>query len=160
MHTTLNHLEEQCLATITFLVHSRGALLSSGARRSGGRLLRADRGRGQVHGSCCAHADSGRERTMMAPSEQQTFGTYEAYGCRVNALDPEELFDRYAEAGFLYPAKREGLTPFLPRLPTTGAGVSRGRADPLGRELRGADTGGWASVSSWRTTTTAGTRNT
>jgi hypothetical protein len=42
--------------------------------------------------------------------------SYEAYVCRVNALSPTELFDRYGRAGFLYSAKMERLAPFMPKV--------------------------------------------
>jgi hypothetical protein len=41
------------------------------------------------------------------------WGSYGEYGCRLNALTVEELFDRYARSRFLYPEKRARLAPYL-----------------------------------------------
>jgi hypothetical protein len=79
--------------------------------------------------------------------------SYEAYGCRVNALEPHELFARYAEAGFLYEAKRERLRPFLPTIEDNWR-----RALRAGELIHWVAThdqpqlGSWASISSWRST--------
>jgi len=39
--------------------------------------------------------------------------SYEAYGCKVNAISVDELFRKYEQAGFLYPAKMQRLAPFM-----------------------------------------------
>ncbi|MBI3249569.1 MAG: hypothetical protein HYZ50_23960 [Deltaproteobacteria bacterium] len=82
-------------------------------------------------------------------------GSYEAYDCHLNAIDPQELFHRYEQAGFLYPEKRERLIPYFPEI-----------AENWRRALRGGElllwvlthedphSGAWTSVSSWRSTST------
>ena len=38
---------------------------------------------------------------------------YEDFGCTVNSISVEELFAKYESSGFLYPAKRERLMPYM-----------------------------------------------
>ncbi len=88
------------------------------------------------------------ERRTAAP-----LGSYDAYGCRVNAIDPDALFDRYAEAGFLYPAKCERLRPFMAQI--TESWHRALRAGELLHWIATYDseeTDSWASISSWRST--------
>jgi len=77
----------------------------------------------------------------------------EAYGCKLNAIDPAELFTRYKQAGFLYPAKMTRLQPFMPLVLENWRRAIRGGElihwiiafeDPA--------TASWGSVSSWRHT--------
>jgi hypothetical protein len=77
--------------------------------------------------------------------------SYEAYGCRVNAIDPAELFQRYQQAGFLYPAKLERLEPFLPEIEENWR---RGTGEPSIHQIVTYldSSGAWASISGWRTT--------
>jgi hypothetical protein len=90
---------------------------------------------------------------MSTTTEAAMMSTYEAYGCRVNAVTPEELFRRYADAGFLYPAKRQRLAPNLAEI------ASNWRRALRGGELlhwvatyEDAERDAWASISSWRST--------
>jgi hypothetical protein len=91
---------------------------------------------------------------VSAPvAQHELLDSYEAYGCRINALDPEELFDRYAEAGFLYPAKRERIAPFLPQIVDNWRRALRaGELIHWVATSERPETGGWASISSWRST--------
>ena len=98
---------------------------------------------------------------MSSPSMSQKaslsspiLGSYEAYGCRVNAIDPADLFQRYRQANFLYEDKLRHLAPFMPEI--------------LDNWRRGMDAGNlihhivtyqnhhgaWASLTSWRSTHT------
>lgn len=69
-----------------------------------------------------------------------------------NELDPDEIFRRYADAGFLYPEKRAMLEPYLP---TITENWRRGMMnDGLIQLLACENTanGKWGSVTSWRHT--------
>lgn len=83
------------------------------------------------------------------------FNSYEAYGCRVNALPVPELFQRYEQSGFFYPEKRERLTPYLAEVSENWRLALRG-GELLLWVLTYDDptTGAWASVSSYRSTNT------
>lgn len=84
------------------------------------------------------------------------FGSgYEAFGCSVNRVGVQDLFAKYEECGFLYPAKRERLKPFLPVI------LENWRRSMLsvgGKSLHDvvvyddASSGAWASVTWWATT--------
>jgi hypothetical protein len=78
--------------------------------------------------------------------------SYEAYGCEVNTISPAELFERYKQADFLYPAKLARLTPFLPEiLDNWRRGIDGGES--ISSVVTYLDrAGAWASVSSWRST--------
>ena len=81
------------------------------------------------------------------------FASYEAYGCRVNAISPEELFRRYEQAGFLYPAKMGKLAPFLPLVKENWRKALRGGELILYVVAHENQTeGDWASVAAWRNT--------
>ena len=58
------------------------------------------------------------------------------FGCQVNAVDPGLVFKRYAEAGFLYPAKLDRLAPVLP-IVTDNLASGHGRRAPTHRHVRG-----------------------
>lgn len=52
--------------------------------------------------------------TSSAVSGCPKFGDrYEDFGCTVNAISVEDLFAKYESSGFLYPAKRERLMPYM-----------------------------------------------
>jgi hypothetical protein len=79
---------------------------------------------------------------------------YADYGCRVNAWPVEQLFERYASTRFLYADKAARLQPYLSEI-----------LDNWRRGLRGGELihwvatyddpgGGWATISSWRSTWT------
>lgn len=78
--------------------------------------------------------------------------TYEAYGCHVNAISVDELFHRYALAGFLYPAKMSRLNPFWHVIQENWKRALRG--GELIHYIVTADLpdGSWASLTSWRST--------
>jgi NAD(P)H-dependent flavin oxidoreductase YrpB (nitropropane dioxygenase family) len=56
--------------------------------------------------------------SLMATSSNPVLGdiktSYNDYGCKVNQVSPDELFELYTKAGFLYPQKLQKLAPFLP----------------------------------------------
>jgi len=90
--------------------------------------------------------------STAAATASAVLDSYEAYGCRVNAYDPAELFGRYEQAGFLYPAKRRRMAPFWPEIVDNW-----GRARRAGELVHWVATceqenGAWASISSWRST--------
>src|SRR5690606_16786507 len=76
-----------------------------------------------------------------------------AYGCQVNAMSVENLFEHYARSGFLYAAKMSRLAPFLSLI-----------KENIRRAMRGGELihyvvsyqdkmkDVWGSVSSWRST--------
>ena len=75
------------------------------------------------------------------------------YGCRLNMIPPVELFCRYEQGRFLYPAKRQRLAPVLPLVIQNWIQARRAAAELLW-EVSYDDpiTGGWASASAWRST--------
>lgn len=75
--------------------------------------------------------------------------SYEAYGCRVNAIEVDELFDRYATAGFLYPAKLARLKPFLPIIKKNWETVRCAGEDLMWTSVF-SDASSWGTVTSWR----------
>jgi len=82
-----------------------------------------------------------------------THAGYHQYGCAVNAIGPEALFARYAQTRFLYPAKRQRLAPYWPRI--TDNWTRAQRAGELLHWVLTYDNGtpdGWASLTSWRST--------
>src|SRR6478609_2236473 len=51
--------------------------------------------------------------TVRSEIPPDILSSYEAYGCKLNSISPEELFSRYEQAGFLYPGKMGKLAPYL-----------------------------------------------
>ena len=93
-------------------------------------------------------------QTSTTPAElcEKIYDSYEAYECRVNALPVAELFRRYEQGGFLYPAKKERLAPFLPEIAENWRRGLRGGEMILyvvSHENPASQT--WGSISSWRT---------
>lgn len=87
------------------------------------------------------------------PVAGNILSSYEDYGCKVNAISPEELFQRYEQAGFLYPAKKQRLAPFLSLVKENWRKALRGGELILyivSHENR--TEGDWAAVVVWRTT--------
>lgn len=84
------------------------------------------------------------------------FGSgYEAFGCTVNTVSVEDLFAKYEECGFLYQAKRERLKPYMPLIienwrRSMSAGPGRFLHDVVVYD--NTNTGAWACVSYWATT--------
>lgn len=91
-------------------------------------------------------------------AEQPTFGgpptsCYERFGCEVNHLSVDELFQRYMETGFLYPDKLQRLAPFTREILDNWR---RAAASPDGLlrvvTHRGGRERSWASLATWRHT--------
>jgi len=79
--------------------------------------------------------------------------SYEAYGCRLNATDPCELFKRYEAAGFLYPAKKRSLAPYMAMVLENWRRAARaGELIHWFASFESSDRDAWASISSWRST--------
>lgn len=79
-------------------------------------------------------------------------GDWSEFGCRVNAWTPAELFDRYGSSRFLYPGKRARLAPYWPVILDNWQRARR--AGELLHWVGSYDdpNGGWASMTSWRST--------
>lgn len=89
----------------------------------------------------------------MAMKQTRDLRVYADYGCRINALDPEALFRRYQETGFLYPAKLERLAPYLPLILGNLRKALRSEAIFWVVTYEHPESRGWASISTWRSTT-------
>lgn len=92
--------------------------------------------------------DSHHDRLNLSP----ILDSYDAYGCRVNAINVDELFRRYELAGFLYPAKMKLLAPFWPLIRENWRRSLRGGElihYVISAELPDEK---WAAISSWRNT--------
>ncbi len=76
---------------------------------------------------------------------------YEDYGCRVNAIAIDELFQRYEAAGFLYPEKLHRLAPFMPLVKDNWR-RARAAGDLIHRVVTYEDpvNQAWATITSWR----------
>jgi len=84
---------------------------------------------------------------------EDILSSYAAYGCKVNAISAEALFERYAEAGFLYTTKLERLKPFLPIiLENLRKGMKAGELIHYVTTFENSELDAWAAVSAWRTT--------
>lgn len=98
---------------------------------------------------------SGITPTPSGITRSPILRTCAEYGCRVNEIDVDDLFERYRELNFLYPAKLEALAPYWDEVKSNwrkalSAGdkiirVVTASAEESGRE-------GWASLTYWRTT--------
>lgn len=96
-----------------------------------------------------------RDGAPSAPADvvmDSVAGDWSDFGCEVNAITPAELFARYEQTRFLYPAKRARLAPYWHLVLENWQ-----RARRAGELLNWVATyrdpaGGWASVSSWRST--------
>jgi len=51
---------------------------------------------------------------MNIPKIVNEIGTIEDYGCEVNSIHVKELFAKYEELGFIYPAKKKRLSSLMP----------------------------------------------
>lgn len=90
---------------------------------------------------------------MEIQIKQPILKSYEDYGCKLNHLSVKDLFQRYNEAGFLYPEKLQRLLPYMPEI-----------AENWRRTLRGGELLNWVAtyedeartffgaVSVWRST--------
>jgi hypothetical protein len=73
--------------------------------------------------------------------------------CQFNGIDPGDLFRRYEEAGFLYPAKKQRLAPVLSEvLDNWRKAYEAGLALKLVASCEDPESGAWATVGGWRTT--------
>ncbi|WP_405853347.1 hypothetical protein OG361_12230 [Streptomyces sp. NBC_00090] len=90
-----------------------------------------------------------RDTTPTAPPTPLAWSDF---GCRVNALPPAELFERYERSRFLYPAKRARLAPYWSLVLENWQRARR--AGELLHWVASYDEpdGGWASLTSWRST--------
>ncbi|MGW5117391.1 hypothetical protein ACWEQ8_18445 [Streptomyces noursei] len=90
--------------------------------------------------------------TVSAVADRIASRTWSDFGCEVNALPPVELFDRYERSRFLYPAKRARLAPYWSLILENWQRARR--AGELLHWVASYDEpgGGWASLSSWRST--------
>lgn len=81
---------------------------------------------------------------------------FERFGCEVNRLSIDELFQRYMQTGFLYPDKLDRLAPFTQEILDNWR---RAAASPDGLlrvvTYTGARERSWASLASWRHTSSA-----
>jgi hypothetical protein len=94
-------------------------------------------------------------RTRTPAGRASVLDSYEAHGCRVNAIDPIALFERYAEAGFLYEEKRVRLRPYMPTIVENWRRALRaGELVHWVATYDGPSPEAWASISSWRSTHT------
>ncbi|AZQ74738.1 hypothetical protein EKH77_29190 [Streptomyces luteoverticillatus] len=91
---------------------------------------------------------------VAAVANRTAPGTWSDFGCEVNAIPPAELFDRYERSRFLYPAKRARLAPYWPLILENWKRARR--AGELLHWVASYDEpdGGWASLTSWRSTHT------
>ena len=78
--------------------------------------------------------------------------SYEAYGCKVNAISVDELFRKYEQAGFLYPAKMQRLAPFMDLVRDNWKRAFRSGDALLYVVSIEQQDGAWALLSSWRST--------
>ncbi len=83
----------------------------------------------------------------------EILSSYEAYGCKFNTISPEELFHRYGEAGFLYPAKMGKLAPYLPLVKENWRKAMRG-GDPVLYTVTHQEADSFSSIAAWRSTWT------
>jgi len=83
----------------------------------------------------------------------QIFDSYEAYGCQINAISIDTLFDRYKKAGFVYPAKFKELAPYWDEIKNSWK--SAVRAGELIHWFATCQEGeDWGTISSWRSCNT------
>jgi hypothetical protein len=82
----------------------------------------------------------------------QILDGYSEYGCQINALDVDELFRRYVQHGFLYPAKMRRLEPFM-RLVRENWEKALHAGDLIHYVVSAQPTEAtWASITAWRST--------
>lgn len=81
--------------------------------------------------------------------------SYADFGCRVNALTADELFDRYRRTRFLYAEKQARLEPHLEEVEENWRrGLRGGELILWVASYEKPNGSGWASISSWRSTAT------
>ena len=102
------------------------------------------------------HSGTPRERIRRGTdlAKDRTEAVYEAYrrhGCRVNEISVSELFDRYGQAGFIYPAKMDRLRPVLEIVKRNWERLLSGGQDLIRVVTYEDKLGNWASVTLWKT---------
>ncbi|MEU6168737.1 hypothetical protein [Streptomyces tanashiensis] len=93
--------------------------------------------------------DTGR---LPLPGPSAPSLTWSDFGCRVNARTPAELFERYESSRFLYPAKRARLAPYRSLILENWQRARQAGELLLYEVSREEPDGGWASLTSWRST--------
>ena len=97
--------------------------------------------------------DPGSSTRRASLDSSPWLGSYDAYGVTVNTLAAGDLFRRYEQAGFLYPAKRAQLEPVLGAVTETWR---RSMLAPIEANLHHCihfedeSTRAWSTVSFWR----------
>ncbi len=95
------------------------------------------------------------EEMRKHSSAGQIGDSFGSYGCRVNDLSIDDLFERYQKAGFLYPAKMKKLAPFLPLVKDNWCKARRaGELIQWVATFDNKAAGEWSSISSWLSTNT------
>ena len=94
--------------------------------------------------------------TSEAVPDCPKFGDkYEDFGCTVNAISVEDLFAKYESSGFLYPAKRDRLMPYMAHIMENWRRSMSGPANCILHDVVVYEdplSGTWASVAYWAAT--------
>ena len=110
--------------------------------------------------NCVDFNSNGNDKKMTQSHDDRAqpapiLDSYEAYGCKVNQIDVDELFRRYEQTGFLYPAKMQRLAPYLSIIKENWRKALRsGELIHWVATYDDRNNDSWATVSSWRTTNT------
>jgi hypothetical protein len=104
----------------------------------------------------CAEVRGGNAGSARLDANLRTnpIGTsYGDYACKINAIGIDELFRRYEQAGFLYPAKMARLAPFMDIVKANWRKAVRGGELILWiATFDDPPNGAWGTMSSWRST--------
>ena len=95
------------------------------------------------------------ETSVAVPGCPKFGDRYEDFGCTVNAISVEDLFAKYESSGFLYPAKRERLMPYMAIIMENWRRSMSGRSNNILHDVvvhEDPYSGTWASVAIWATT--------
>lgn len=80
---------------------------------------------------------------------------YKDFGCTVNTISVEDLFTRYESSGFLYPAKRQRLMPYMATIMENWRKSMSASADGFLHDVIVSQnhlSGDWATMTMWATT--------
>tara|TARA_R110002096_G_scaffold173781_9_gene349048 strand:- start:263440 stop:264618 length:1179 start_codon:yes stop_codon:yes gene_type:complete len=97
-------------------------------------------------------------KTQVSPpiNRLPVFGdSYQEFGCTVNQISVQDLFTRYESSGFLYPAKRQRLMPYMPIIMENWRKSMSAPRDSFLHDVvvhEDRECGAWASVTMWATT--------